>query len=136
MPDTTSELVFIGAPDGHGPIIPVSASSGNVTNAAAEASIAAVASQMSWVTGFILTAAGATAAANVNATLAGVTGGTLTFTFVFPAGATVAATPLVVNFPNPIPSTAVNTAITVSLPAGGIGNLNASATIFGFRSKP
>jgi hypothetical protein len=107
--------------------------SGNVANATAAASLAATASYLNYVTGFTITAAGATAAAVVNATLTGCVGGTQTFTFTFPAGATVAATPLVVNFATPIPATAANLAITISLPAAGAGNTNAATTIRGFR---
>ena len=112
---------------------PLSASSGNVANAAAAASLAASAGATNYITGFVCTASGSTAALVVNVTVAGLIGGTATFTFVFPAGATVQATPLIVTFPTPIPASAANTAITVTLPAGGAGNTNAAANVFGFR---
>lgn len=112
----------------------VAASSGNVANASAAASISAVAAKTNYVTGFTITASGATAASVQTATLAGLVGGvTLSYTFVFPAGATTVATPLIVTFPTPIPANAANTAITVTLPAGGAGNTNAAVTIHGFR---
>lgn len=132
--DTTADLVFIGTPDGQGIAESLVASSGNVANAAATASLAAVAGKRNWLTGFVLTASGSTAALVVNATVTGLDGGTLTFTFTFPAGADVAADPLIVTFPSPVPASAVNTAIAVSLPAGGAGNTNAAASAFGFRS--
>lgn len=132
--DTTADMVYLGTPDGQGMAEITSASSGNVANASAAATLAAVAGKKNWITGFALTGSGATAAAVVNATVAGVEGGTQTYTFTFPAGAAVAAEPLVVTFPTPLPATGVNTAITVTLPAAGAGNTNAAANVYGFRS--
>jgi hypothetical protein len=113
-------------------LTPVTASSANQANANAVATLPAVAGKTAWITGFELTAGGATAAALVTATVAGILGGTLNYTFAFPAGAAVGATPLVVEFPRPIPASAVNTAIVVTLPAGGAGNTNATAVAHGF----
>ena len=112
---------------------PVTAASGNQANAVATATLPAAAGKTTYITGFQLTAAGATAAAVVSATVTGTISGTLTYTFVFPAGATAAAQPLVVEFPEPVPSSAVNTAIVVSLPAGGAGNTNAAVNAQGFQ---
>ena len=113
--------------------VSVTGSSGNVANANAVATLAAVAAKTTYITGFVLTAAGATAAGVVTATVTGVITGTMSFTFAVPAGATVGATPLVVNFPVPIPASAVNTAIVVTLPALGSGNTNATASATGFQ---
>jgi hypothetical protein len=107
--------------------------SGNVANATAAASLAATASYLNYVTGFTITPGGSTAAALVSATLTGCVGGTQTFTVGTPAGATLIGTPLVVDFSTPIPATAANLAITISLPALGAGNTNAATTIRGFR---
>lgn len=112
---------------------PITATSGNVANGAAVATLAGAASKTTYITGFILTAAGATAGLAVNVTLAGVIGGTMTFTFVAPAGVLVAAQPLVVMFATPIPASAANTAIVLTLPALGAGNTNASANAFGYQ---
>jgi hypothetical protein len=106
--------------------------SGNVAASSAAATLGAVAGRTNYITGFQLTAAGSTVALVVNATVTGLVTGTLTYTFVFPAGVTAQATPLIVNFDNPIPASAVNTAITVTLPSGGAGNTNAAANIQGF----
>ena len=111
---------------------PLAISSGNKANASAAAVLAAATGKLTYITGFQLTAAGATAASVVNATVSDGTW-TLTYSFVFPAGVTAQATPLSVVFPIPIPATAANTAITVTLPAGGAGNTNASATAEGFQ---
>ena len=110
----------------------VTASSGNVANASAAAALPAVAGKTNYVTGITITAGGATAAALVNATLTGVIGGTMTYTFGTPVGATVAATPFTFQFYPPVAASAVNTAITLTLPALGAGNTNAAVTIQGF----
>lgn len=107
-------------------------SSGNVANAAAVATLPAVAGQTEYISGFELTAAGATAALAVTATVAGLKGGTLSYTFVFPTGATVGALPLTVEFDPPLPASAPNTAITVTLPASGAGGTNATASAHGY----
>ncbi len=110
----------------------VSASSGNVANASAAATMPAVADKTNYLSGFQLTSAGATAAACVDATVTGLLGGTKTYTYCAPAGAAVGANPLQVDFYPPVPASAVNTAITVTLPALGAGNTNATANIQGY----
>lgn len=109
------------------------ASSGNVANVAAVATLPAAAGKTTYITGFQLTAGGATVGSVVNATVTGLNGGTLTYTFGFPVGAVVAGQPVNVTFPNPIPASAVNTAIVVTLPAGGGGNTNAAANAQGYQ---
>lgn len=110
----------------------VTASSGNVANTSAVAALPAVAGKTNYVTGITITSGGATAAALVNATLAGVIGGTMTYTFGAPTGAAVAASPFTLQFYPPVAASAVNTAITLTLPALGAGNTNAAVTIQGF----
>jgi len=110
----------------------VTGTSGNVANASAVATLPAVSGKTNYITGFQLTAAGATGALVVNATVTGLITGTQTYTFVFPAGVTLAATPLIVTFPTPVPASATNTAITVTLPASGAGGTNAAADVQGF----
>lgn len=108
--------------------------SGNVAAASAAAAIPASVGKLSYVTGFEITAGGATSAALVVATLDGLIGGvTGTFIFGAPAGVAVAAQPLLVVFAEPIPASAVNTAITLTLPSLGTGNTNAAVTIHGFQ---
>jgi hypothetical protein len=111
----------------------ITASSANQANANAVATLAAVSGKTTYITGFALTASGATAASVVTATVAGVITGTMNFTFVAPAGVTAQATPLVVNFPQPVPASATNTTIVVTLPALGSGNTNATAAAWGFQ---
>jgi hypothetical protein len=110
----------------------LNASSGDVANGAAVATLPAVAGKTNYVTGFEIVVTGATAAATVLATLTGLLGGTLSYPVVFPAGAGVAGVPLVVIFNRPLPASAVNTAITLTLPASGAGGLHAVVNLHGF----
>jgi hypothetical protein len=68
----------------------------------------------------------------VQVTVVGTLGGTLTYVFAVPAGATVGAAPLVVQFSQPIPANGQNVAIVVTLPALGAGNTNAAVCAHGF----
>jgi hypothetical protein len=117
-------------------IIPISTlnnSSGNVANASAVATLAAQGTDLvNYITGFEVTASGATAGLPVLVTVTGVKGGTLTYIFVFPAGALVAAQPLLIEFPQPLAASAANVAIVVTCPAGGAGNTNASVSAHGY----
>lgn len=110
----------------------VNASSGNVAAAAAVATLPAVASRTTYITGFEITGAGATAGSVVLATLTGLLGGTATYAVAVPAGVLVGVTPLVVQFSRPMPASAVNTAITLTLPSLGAGNTNAAVVAHGF----
>lgn len=112
--------------------VAVNGASGNVANATAAATLPAVGGKTNYVTGFEITGGGATAAALVAATLAGLLGGTATYIFATPAGVALGAAPLIVEFQTPIPASAVNTAITLTLPALGAGNTNAAVAIHGF----
>ncbi len=91
------------------------------------------------ITGFEITANGSTAGASVTPTLSGLDGGagaavTGNYSFVFPASASTAATPLTIVYSCPI-SGLVNTAISLSLPSGGAGNTTASVNIHAFPSQ-
>lgn len=111
---------------------PLVKGSGNVANASAAVTLTGTSTTTVYLAGFQLTASGATTGLDVVATVTGILGGTLSYVFSFPAGALVGATPLVVSFTPPIPASAVNTPIVVTLPAGGTGNTNAAAVAYGF----
>lgn len=110
----------------------ISGTSGNVANAAAVATLTGVSGRLAYITGFYITGTGATAAAAVSVTVAGLLGGTLTFTYAAAAGASVANTPLLVNFPTPIPASGQNVSIVVTCPALGAGNTNNTAVAVGY----
>lgn len=111
----------------------VAAQSSVAANAIASVTLAAAAAKLTYLTSVQIFATGATAATAVNATITGLLGGTMTIPFAVPAGANLAATPIILDFSTPIPSSAVNTAIVVSLPALGVGNTRAVVNAQGFQ---
>lgn len=112
----------------------ITASSGNVANASAVATLAGAAGKTTYITGFEITAGGATAGALVLATVTGLINGTATYVYAVATGAATGSPPLIVEFPAPIPASAVNTAIVVTLPALGAGNTNAAVVAHGFQA--
>lgn len=112
----------------------INASSGNVAAAAAVATLPAVAGKTTYVTGFEVTLAGATAASVVTVTVTGLAGASLAYTVAVPAGAALGGQPLVVSFPSPLPASAPNTAIVVTCPSAGAGNTNATVNAHGFQA--
>ena len=112
--------------------VPIGASSGNVAATAAVATLAAVPGKTMFITGFEVTSAGATVAAVVTVTIVGAVGGTMAYTYIAAAGATLSNTNLIVQFTRAIPATAVNIPIVVTLPSLGIGNTNATVVCHGY----
>lgn len=96
------------------------------------ATLAAVAGKTNYLTGFEITAGGATAAALVSVSVTGLLGGTIAYTYGAVAGATLACTPLVVEFYPPLPASAANTAIAVAVPSLGTGNTVCNVVAHGF----
>lgn len=111
----------------------LSSSSGNVAAASAVATLAGAAGQTTYLSGLLISGAGATAASVVTATVTGLVGGTMSITVSVPAGAAVGLTPLYLDFNPPIPASAANTAIVLTLPSLGTGNTNASVSAWGYR---
>lgn len=110
-----------------------SASSGNVAAATATATLAAVTGKTTYITGFSITGAGATAASVVNPTVTGILGGTQTYTLAVTAGAGLANTPLNIFFDPAIPASSVNGAIAVVCPSLGSGNTNNTVNAWGYQ---
>jgi hypothetical protein len=108
--------------------------SGNVAAAAATATLPATAGAMNWLFGFDVFGGGATAASVITCTVSNLPGGTASFSLVIPAGVTTAIAPLNIRFPEPIPASAINTAIAVSCPSFGSGNTNATVNAYGFQT--
>lgn len=113
----------------------ITASSGVVAAAAAVATLAAAAAKTTYISGFQCMGLGAVAAATVEVTITGLLGGTLTYLVSVPAGATVAVSPfpLDVTFNPPLPASAVNTAIVVTMPSLGVGNTKAVTNAQGYQ---
>jgi len=107
--------------------------SGNVAATAAVATLDSDAAKTTYIAGFSLTAAGATTALPVIATVVGLLGGTMSFIFTFPAGVLIAAQSVNIFFDPPLPASAVDTDIVVTLPSGGAGNTHASANAWGYK---
>jgi hypothetical protein len=111
----------------------INGSSGNVAAGSAVATLAAAAGKTTYITGFEVTGAGATAASVVSVVVAGVVTGSMTYTLSVPAGVATGVQPMMVQFAYPIPASAVNTAITVTVPSLGSGNTNATVNAHGFQ---
>lgn len=115
---------------------PVVASSGVVANAAAAASIAAVADKTSYLSGFQCMALGVTTGpVTVQVTVAGLAGGTMTYLMTVQTGVAVAGNPYPLNvaFDPPLKASAPAVPITVTMPALGAGNTTAITNAQGFQ---
>ena len=109
------------------------ASTASGGNAVQTATIAAVAGVFNFITSLRITGLGATGATEVTATLTGVQGGTINYPVSVPVGATVPITPVFDTFgTRGLQASAVNTAISLALPAFGAGNTLESASISGY----
>lgn len=126
-----SLMRVVGSPylEGATPLI---AGSGNVANASAAATLTGTATTTVYISGFEVTGSGSTSGLPVTVTVAGLLGGTRSYTYSFIAGALIANVPLLVQFNPPLPASAVNTAIVVTCPAGGTGNTNNTVVAHGF----
>lgn len=111
---------------------PMISASGNVANATASATLNGFASATTYVSGFEVTGAGATAGLPVVVTVTGLSA-TLSYIYSAAVGALVENTPLLVAFSPPLPASTVSTAIVVSCPPLGTGNTNNAVVIRGFR---
>lgn len=103
-----------------------------VAAAANNQTLAAAAGKRTYIQGFHIGGLGATAASVIAITITGLTN-TLTYRFSVPAGATVIAGGMDIEFERPIPASADNTAIVVNVPSFGAGNTAADASARGFR---
>jgi hypothetical protein len=96
------------------------------TTGAFSASLTPAAGKTASFCGFVITSGGTTTAEVVNVTVAGL-GATLNYAYVFPSSGQGV---LGIALPQCIPASAPNTAITVSVPAGGTGT-TAALTVWG-----
>jgi hypothetical protein len=96
--------------------------------AACSATLAGQSSKTTYLTGFTVTSGNATAAVVGTVTITGTIGGSLNYVFVEP---TASGGYLSVSFPQPIPASAQNTAITVTL-AALTGGANSAVVVTGY----
>lgn len=112
------------------PGTPVVGYSGNVANAAATATLPAVAGKTNYLTGAIISFDAPTAAIVANAAFSGMA---VVFTVTVTAPASPAVPqPIVIYFSVPIAASAANTAINLTLSALGAGSANARVSVFGY----
>jgi hypothetical protein len=102
-------------------------------NAALTVTIPALAGWVNVLTGYDYVGTGATAATVVDITTTGV-GTNYTSKLAVPASPTSLAERSV-RFPNGLTATANNTAITVNVPALGVGNLSGNLVVYGYRVR-
>lgn len=96
--------------------------------------LVSAAGQTVYVQGIVVTGAGATAGSVITVTTTNFAlGNNPSFKIVVPTGATTSITPLVLMFNPPIPASAVNTNVVVSVPSFGAGNTDASLFVWGYR---
>ncbi len=112
--------------------VPLTASSGNVANGAATATLTSVSGKTTYITGFQITGAGATVALVVTPTVVGTIGGTLSYTLAAIAGALLSNQPLVVKYDPAVPASAHDVDIVVSCPALGLGATNNTVAAQGY----
>jgi hypothetical protein len=99
------------------------------------ATLPATAGRTQYLEGFDVTGGGATAASIIEISVTGLAGGTLKFEMNVLAGVTGpvnAQGGLSIRFPEPLPASALNSAITVTVPSFGAGNTNAAVVAYGF----
>lgn len=111
----------------------VSGDTGNLAAAAGTATLPAAAGKTTWAAGIVVTGLGATAGSTILVTITG-PANPVNFAFTVPAGATLEAAQLALEFPIPIPAAAPNTALVLNVPSFGAGNTNARGTIHGYQA--
>jgi len=102
------------------------------SNAQITATLAASAGQLDYLSGFAVNGLGATGASYANIIVSGLSGGSLVWTIMVPVGTGVPCNPILVTLASPIPASAVNTAIIVTVSAFGAGNLLSSVMAWGY----
>lgn len=100
------------------------------TTGSISVTLAGAANKYTYICGFTVTSGGTTTALAGNVTITGTVGGTQNFTYVFVSSGQGL---LGINFaPGCITSSAQNTSIVMTVPAGGTGT-TVAATIWGYR---
>lgn len=114
------------------PATPITCSSGNVANGTVACTLAAAASKITYLQGWIMSSDGATATLGVGCTITGTITGTMNFAYTYEA-ATIPSFPIVASAGVAISGSTTNTAIVLSCPASGAGGAHASMTAWGYQ---
>jgi hypothetical protein len=127
-----------GYPAGSNAVTGVLSAADTTTGAA---TLPAAVGKLTYIGGFTVSGLGAAAATPVSVTVATVVGGTsggagntLTYSYNFVAGVALPNTPLQVTFSPPIPASAQNAAITVTVP-GAAGNTATQINAWGYQQQ-
>jgi hypothetical protein len=99
------------------------------------ATLPAVPGKINFLEGFDVTGGGATAATVIEVSVTGLAAGTLKYELPILAGVTGpmnAQGGFSLRFPEPLPASGVNVAISVAVPSLGAGNTNASVVAYGY----
>jgi hypothetical protein len=114
-------------------ITPVANAGTVASNTSMTVSLAAASGKLNYIEGFDLTGGDCTVATTKLITITGTANQLNYLYFQQPTSSTVAFQPpgLSVRFPEPIPASASNTAITVTVPALGAGSDSIALTVFG-----
>lgn len=107
------------------------ATSGSVSNATAQATLPLSLGSTVYITGFDVTAQGATTTNGVVVTVAG-THNNMQYLFWVPGNINVSCEPLSIRYHPPIPANDTASSITVTVPALGAGSANCIVTAYGF----
>lgn len=138
-PAQIRRVTIVNPASGSVPLVPGIGAGTSVTASAtavagaSSSTLPGVAGKTTYITGFTVTGGGATGASIIAVTLVGVITGTQTYYMGIPAGATAGVTALNVTFSNPVPASATNTAIVVTVPSFGAGSTNQASTATGFQ---
>lgn len=117
--------------------LPVVATSGNVTAAIATATLPSATGKTTYISGFQVTGAGATAPSVVDVTVGNIGGPggptVLHYELTVATGATVANNPLAVTFNPPLPANGPGVSISVVCPSLGAGSTNNCVNAIGYQ---
>lgn len=86
-----------------------------------------------YITSFEITGGGAQYAKIIYATLSGIIGGSASYIIGVKEGPNYLSEPLIIKFPNDIPASAVNSDITLTVPAFGYGNVASAVVMHGYQ---
>lgn len=135
-PDGTAAFPIFSSPGAPVPAgsTSLAGSSGVVGSAgSAVATLTSAAGRLAYITGFSIASLGATTAIVAAVTITGLAAGTINFGYpVTGSGATTACPSLSISFPSPMPASAVNTNIVVTVATLGAGNTAVAAMATGY----
>jgi hypothetical protein len=117
-------------------VVPLVTGSSNMANAEAKATLTGTAATCVYMSGFIVSGAGAATPKAVIVAVDGLLGGPRSFTYAFADDPKKANQTLQFNFIPPLPAAAINTPIVITVPPGGTGNVQSMVFAYGFYTTP